>query len=285
LSALPQPAVRRRLWAVGSCAVIWIEGPDAASFLHGLVTAGVADMPVRAGRLALLLDAKGHIVAPLQIVRDAAEGFTLITAPELADSVHADLERFHFSEDLVILGPEVTTQITVDDDLIPPDVGVAAPGWVPGTAIVVCEDPSRAAPPPGLDTDGADELERRRIRAGRPVVGIDTGPSTLVQEAMLEDVAVDFTKGCYLGQETVARAQHRGRVNRRLRGLISTTPLEVGAMIRYDGRTVGAVSSAVEDPLLGALALGIVRREVPDGATVEVGAAHASATLSPLPIP
>jgi folate-binding Fe-S cluster repair protein YgfZ len=57
LSALPQPAVRRRLWAVGSCAVIWIEGPDAASFLHGLVTAGVADMPVRAGRMALLLDA------------------------------------------------------------------------------------------------------------------------------------------------------------------------------------------------------------------------------------
>jgi len=285
LTTTPAHADPPNLWAVGSCGVIWVEGPDAASFLHGLVTAGVTDLPVSSGRLALLLDAKGHIVAPLQIVRDAAESFTVITAPELVVGLYADFERFHFSEDLAILGPEITTQVTVDQDATTGDGGLVAPGWIPGTSIVLCDDPALATPPSRRTTDGVDELERRRIRAGRPVVGIDTGPSTLVQEARLEDVAVDFTKGCYLGQETVARAQHRGQVNRRLRGLVAAAALAVGADIHFDGRTVGTVTSVADDPQLGVIALAIIRREVPDGAIVGVGPDATPATVSPLPIP
>jgi folate-binding protein YgfZ len=274
----------RRLWAVGSCGVIWVEGPDAGSFLHGLVTCSVTDIAVADGRLALLLDAKGHIVAPLQIVRDDRESFTLITTPELVGGLHANLERFHFSEDLVILGPEVTTQITIDEGAAPQDAGLVAPGWIPKTSVVVSEDPAVVAPPPGFAAAGAAELERRRIRAGRPVVGVDTGPATLVQEARLEDVAVDFTKGCYLGQETVARAQHRGQVNRRLRAVVSSGALAHGQEIRFDGQTVGTITSVADDPEFGTIALGIIRREVPDGAQVAVGDDARAATVRPLPL-
>ena len=270
--------------AVATCGLVWVEGHDAASFLHGLVTCSVTDLPVGEGRLALLLDAKGHIGVQLQIVRDAEAGFTLITDAAAAAALVGDLERFHFSEDLEVLGPETSPQLIVTVASPPEGVGVVAPGWIPGTWTVVTDDPEAIMARLGCTPARAGALERARIRAGVARVGIDTGDTTLVQEVGFEDRAVDFTKGCYLGQETVARAQHRGQVRRALRGLVAGAPLAAGDEVRYADRTVGTIGSAAADPELGVIALGVLRRDVPDGAEVRVGQDGVPATVRPLPL-
>jgi len=263
---------------------VWVEGPDAATFLHGLVTCNVTALAVGHGCLALLLDAKGHIITQLQIVRDDADAFTLIAEPAAARRLAEDLNRFHFSEDLEILGPEAATLVTLSDDIDPSTLGIAAPGWIPGTCVVVVDDPAAAIALCGGIASTAEALEVLRITAGVARVGVDTGPKTLVQEVLLGDRAVDFSKGCYLGQETVARTQHRGQVNRVLRGLVGRAPLPVGAEVRWDERVVGAVSSATTDPALGAIAMGVLRREVPDQATVSVGPSAILATVCGFPL-
>lgn len=269
---------------VGNCALIWVEGPDAASFLHGLVTCDVTGLEVGGGHLALLLDAHGHITAPVQIVRDADEGFTLITDPAAADGLLADLERFHFSEDLVLLGPAAAETVTTDAVGAGLIDGVRAPGWLPETVTVVVDDAAMAIARLAAPAVAADEAERLRIRAGVPRIGIDTGPKTLVQETRLTDRVVDFTKGCYLGQETVARAQHRGQVRRVLRGLVAAAPIAPGDAVHDADTPIGTVTSVADDPELGVIALGILRRDTPDGAVVHVGADRVAATIRPFPL-
>jgi tRNA-modifying protein YgfZ len=148
----------------------------------------------------------------------------------------------------------------------------------------VADDPESAATRLGCAQADISELELLRIRAGVARVGTDTGPTTLVQEAGFEARAVDFTKGCYLGQETVARAQHRGQVHRSIRGLVADAPLAVGAHVHFADRVVGTITSAAVDPELGAIALAILRREVPDGGAVGVGPGAVPATVRPLPL-
>jgi folate-binding protein YgfZ len=114
-----------------------------------------------------------------------------------------------------------------------------------------------------------------RIAAGVARVGIDTGPSTLVQEAALEARAVSFEKGCYLGQETVARLQFRGRANRALRGLVLAGPAETGAPVVVAGREVGRLTSVAATPDLGLVGLAILRRELEPGSSPDVGAVSA----------
>jgi tRNA-modifying protein YgfZ len=274
----------RPLCVVGVCGLIWVEGPDAASFLHGLVTCDVSGLAVGEGHLALLLDARGHITAALQIVRDDTSSFTVITEAEAAAGLFADLERFHFSEDLVLLGPEEAATVTTDPGAAVALDGVRAPGWMPGTVTVVVDDPLSAAARLAVPPADIGETERLRIRAGVPRIGIDTGPKTLVQEALLTDRVVDFTKGCYLGQETVARAQHRGQVNKLLRGLVAERPLPPGGEVHDHDRAIGTVTSVAADPELGVIALGILRRDVPDGAAVTVGPDAVPATVCPLPL-
>jgi folate-binding protein YgfZ len=110
--------------------------------------------------------------------------------------------------------------------------------------------------------------------------------NTLAQEATLEALgAISFTKGCYTGQETVARVHFRGHVNRTLRGLTSVAPLERGApLLTADGAAVGDVRSAVLSPRLGHIAIAMIRREAADGSTVRVGTpAGAEARIVGLP--
>ena len=148
------------------------------------------------------------------------------------------------------------------------------PSILPGAVDAVVDDAGAAV--------AASGLPRRRPRPSRwpgspPArarVGRDTGPTTLVQEAALEDDAVSFEKGCYLGQETVARISYRGRVNRRLRGLrFAGGPPATGGRVLLDGREVGRMTSAAATPDLGPIGLAILRREAEDAATVAVEAA------------
>jgi len=104
---------------------------------------------------------------------------------------------------------------------------------------------------------------------------------TMPQEAGINDRAVSFSKGCYVGQETVARLHYRGKPNRHLRGLKLTEPAERGADIVLGEKVVGRLGSTSVSPRLGPIALALVRREAPPGTTVEVGGAPAE--VVPLP--
>ena len=123
-----------------------------------------------------------------------------------------------------------------------------------------------------------DELERLRVLAGTPRWGREIDDRILPAEAGLDDRAISFTKGCYPGQEPVARLRHRGRANRGLRLLeIEGDELPAyDAELSYDGKAVGRVTSAVRDDGRMA-ALAYVRREVPEDAELDVGDATARA--------
>jgi folate-binding protein YgfZ len=122
-----------------------------------------------------------------------------------------------------------------------------------------------------------------RIEHGRPRYGVDLDDTVIPQEAGLNERAVSFTKGCYVGQETVARLFYRGKPNRHLRGLRAATPLAPGDELRYGERVAGRVTSATVSPRLGPIALAFVRREAPPGSTVAVGQGAVAAEVVELP--
>jgi folate-binding protein YgfZ len=122
-----------------------------------------------------------------------------------------------------------------------------------------------------------------RVEHGRPRYGIDLDESTIPQEAALNERAVSFTKGCYVGQETVARLYYRGKPNRHLRGLRLSAPVAPGAELHLGERSVGQLGSSVVSPGLGPIGLGLVRREAEPGATVAVGEQSIEAVVCELP--
>ena len=140
----------------------------------------------------------------------------------------------------------------------------------------------------GATPVGEAAAEIVRVEHGRPRYGVDMNESTIPQEAGLNERAVSFTKGCYVGQETVARLYYRGKPNRHLRGLRfleppDPTPPVSDDELRLGDRPVGHLSSVVESPRLGTIALALVRREASPGDTLAVGEHGATAELIELP--
>jgi tRNA-modifying protein YgfZ len=128
-----------------------------------------------------------------------------------------------------------------------------------------------------------ESAEIVRVEHGRPRYGVDLDDSVIPQEADLNERAVSFTKGCYVGQETVARLYYKGKPNRHLRGLRLSEPVPAGAELRLGERAVGHLSSSVLSPVYGPIGLGLVRREAEPGASVSVGEDGASAEVVELP--
>jgi folate-binding protein YgfZ len=243
-----------------------VSGPDAADYLERMVSNAVASLPVGASCDALLLNAKGRVIAPLRLLRRAEDDFLLLTEPELADTVRAVLLRSRFAAKAEI-------------DLEPHDSYVLlGDGPPPGATAVATSDYGVPAwevldhPIARSELVPDDELERLRIDAGTPAWGKEIDDRVLPAEAGLVERAVSFTKGCYPGQEPIARLHHRGHVNRRLR-VVELEGESIPARdeeIRHGEKAVGRVTSAVPG-----LALGYVRTEVPDDAELAVGAARA----------
>jgi folate-binding protein YgfZ len=123
----------------------------------------------------------------------------------------------------------------------------------------------------GIEPVSEEAAECLRIESGRPRHGFEMGPDTIPQEAGLNDRAVSFEKGCYVGQETVARLHYKGKPNRFLRGLRLTAEAESGAPISFGDRQVGTIGSFCVSPAHGPIALALVRREAAVGDTVRVG--------------
>ena len=275
-----------RAGVAGSADVVWVEGPDASSFLQGLLTQDVAALRPGGADQALLLDAKGRIRASMRVHRDGPDGFTLLTPPGRGAALLDALTGYHFSENLELLGPEPVTLLTlagVDRDAAAELGDLVMDGQVPGTLDLLTEDPEGALI--ALDAMGApaESLEIRRIEAGVPEIGRDTAETTLVQEAGLEGATVSFDKGCYLGQETVARVAHRGGVRRLLRGLLLERTVPPGTPVLYEGREVGRATSVAVSPQRGPVALAILRREAEPGTSVRAGTTDASVVEVPFP--
>ena len=155
---------------------------------------------------------------------------------------------------------------------------------------VLCDTPVLGAVRAALLDAGAlaaseATAEIVRVERGLPRYGVDLDESVIPQEAGLNERAVSFTKGCYVGQETVARLYYRGKPNRHLRGLRLSAPAAPGEELRLGERSVGRLGSIVESPRLGAIALALVRREAAPGNTLAVGAHGTVAELLELPFP
>ncbi len=137
----------------------------------------------------------------------------------------------------------------------------------------------------GAVTVSQDAAECLRIEHGRPRYGIDLDDTVIPQEAGLNERAVSFTKGCYVGQETVARLHYRGKPNRYLRGLRLSAPAATGEELRLGDRPVGRIASTVVSPTLGPIALALVRREAQPSAVLSVGEHGTNAEVLVLPFP
>ena len=123
-----------------------------------------------------------------------------------------------------------------------------------------------------------------RVESGRPRFGREMSAATIPQEAGIDGRAVSFTKGCYIGQETVARLHYKGKPNRHLRGLRLEAPVTRDDAIALEGRDVGRVGTAVVSPALGPIALAVIRREAAPGALVEVGESGVGGQVVDLPV-
>lgn len=162
--------------------------------------------------------------------------------------------------------------------LIRTDVGLDA--LFDAAAIELVRKAMEATGAVGVSEAAAEIL---RVEHGRPRYGIDLDETTIPQEAGLNERAVSFTKGCYVGQETVARLYYRGKPNRHLRGLRLSEPVESGAELRLGERPIGHLGSSVASPVHGPIGLALVRREAELGDTVAIDGGGASAVVSELP--
>ena len=268
----------------GTCELVWLEGPDADRFLQGLVTNDVIGLAVGGSCRALLLDNKGHINADMRVIRTGPQDFTLVTGSGHAERLVTLLDEYHFSEDVDIVGPEPFACVTLSDVNQSPIAGadLVLPGLVPGTIDAIGVDAGPIIAAAGAAPLDAAVLEARRIAAGVPIFGVDFTSANLVQEAGLE-TTVSFDKGCYLGQETVARVHYRGQVNLRLRGVLLGAPVPAGTTVHAGDRQVGVLTSVAESPEHGPIGLAIMRREVGVGDPIRVEGRTELASVVDLP--
>jgi tRNA-modifying protein YgfZ len=240
-------------------AYVRVSGPDAEDYLQRMVSNDVSGEVCD----ALLLTAKARVIAPLRVWRRGDDDFLLLTEPELGEIVRATLLRSRFAAKCEIEFEEHTSAVVFGEaDGIPdPDYGVPA--------VEVLDEPLEP-------TIADDALEAMRIVAGTPRFGREIDDRVLPAEAGLVERAVSFTKGCYPGQEPIARLHHRGHANRGLRVLVVDGDELPGhdTEVVFDGRPVGRVTSAARDGDR-IVALAFVRVEVPAEAELDVGAVKA----------
>jgi len=239
-----------------------VSGHDAQDFLERMLSNDVASLDGSEGRPALLLTAKGRIIAPLKVVRTAPEAFLLVTdASELAGPVATALRAARFASRCEI-------EVRPWEGFVQLGSEAALPAFRTGDYGTEAWETWREA---GAVAEAADAaaLEELRIEAGTPAWGKELDEGILPAEAGLDATHISFDKGCFPGQEPIARLHYRGHANRRLRRL-EVSEANPGDEIVWNGKVVGRVTSAAPGR-----ALGYVRTAVPDDAVLNVGGGQA----------
>lgn len=274
-----------------------VRGTEAADFLQGQVTNDVEGLAPGEGCYAAILNHKGKFRADMRILRDE-EGFWIDTEPIGLVPVRWTLETYAIGRDvrhedvtearalLSLVGPRAREALAV----APPADEHA---WVDGEhgryvatdlgVDVICHAAAAGAVRTALGVPEVSEAaaECVRIESGRPRLGYDMDGETIPQEAGVNERAVNFEKGCYVGQETVARLHWKGKPNRHLRGLRLSAPAERGAELRLGDRVVGRVGSTCVSPVHGPIALALVRREAEPGDTLAIDGGTTAEIVEP----
>ncbi len=293
-----------------------VAGPDASDFLQSQVTNDVASLRSGEGCYSALLTRKGKIQADLTALR-RDDDFLIGTEPVALKTLLESL-RMHsightveiqdLSDTLGVMtlhGPKSVEAIqnALNEKIDMPRAQYEhVPGRIAGKEVRVMSTGAAAGFDLILSRDDLREVSTRleevgcipaspevaeciRIESGVPRYGIDMTSENFPAEAGIEDRAVNFEKGCYVGQEPVARMHYRGHPNRFLRGLACDTPPGSGVRVILDDGEVGAVSSVCVSPRLGPIALAILRKEVNPGDEVLLGPAGERAKVVTLPFP
>jgi folate-binding protein YgfZ len=284
-----------------------VKGPEAAEYLQGQLTNDIEAVEPGDGAYAALLDRKGHMQADMRVLRPGEEPELLLDLePEGLEAARRHLQMYKIGREVDVNDESETHSLI---SLIGPRaVEIAGTAALPGNACetttiggaqcvavgtgagidLIFAAAKREGVREALLTAGAVEVspeaaEILRIESGRPRFGAEMGTATMPAEAGIVEQAVSFTKGCYIGQETVARLHYKGKPNRHLRGLRFSAPAQRGATLRLGEKEVGSVGSAAVSPALGPVGLAILRREAEPGATLAVGEDGVTAEVVALP--
>ena len=285
-----------------------LTGPEAKAFLHGQVTNDIEGLEPGRGCYAAFLTHKGKMLGDMRVL-DLGDELLLDTERATLQELFNMIRRFKLGSDvelhkrtlemglLSLVGPDARRVAGADgaraerarqrarrDRRARRSCSSATDVGVDVFAPAETTDAVRAA----LEAAGAvpvteEAAETLRVEHGRPRYGVDLDDGTIPQEAGLNERAVSFTKGCYVGQETVARLFYRGKPNRHLRGLRLSAPAATGDALRLGEKEVGRVGSVALSPTYGPIALAIVRREAAPGDTLAVGEDGATAEVVALP--
>jgi folate-binding protein YgfZ len=284
-----------------------VTGPEAAEYLQGQLTNDTEAIEPGEGLYAALLDRKGHMQADMRVLRPG-EGpdLWLDLEPEGLESARRHLGMYKIGREVDVV--DATAERAILSLIGPRAVEIAGSAPLPenacgevtiggaqclavGTAAgidVFAPAAERDRVQAALLAAGAVEVSHEaaeilRIESGRPRFGAEMGTETMPAEAGIVEAAVSFTKGCYIGQETVARLHYKGKPNRHLRGLKLSTPAQPGAPLQLGEKEVGTLGSATVSPAFGPIGLAILRREAEPGATLAVGEDGVTAEVVALP--
>jgi folate-binding protein YgfZ len=291
-----------------------LTGPGGVEFLNGQVTNELATLEPGEGRYAAFLTNKGKMLGDLRILApagaDGASGIEVLLDTErvalqpLFDMIRrfkvgyaVELHKRTLERGLLsLIGPDAARVAGADE--LAAEEHANAPLDIAGIETLavrtdvgidlICDATSTEQLAAALRERGAKTVSEQaaeclRIERGRPRYGAELDETVIPQEAGLNDRAVSFTKGCYVGQETVARLHWRGKPNRHLRGLRLSAPAQSGGELRLGERSVGHLASTTVSPTFGPIGLALVRREAEPGSVVSVGAEGVTGEVVELP--
>jgi folate-binding protein YgfZ len=283
-----------------------VLGRDGAEYLQGQLTNDVEAVAVGEGQYAALLDRKGHMQTDMRLIRVGEDAILLDLEPAAKDIALKHLTMYSIGRDVQVgdasaergavslIGPravEIAGTAPLPEFANEPatvaGIDVVAVGTRDGIDLLapLAERDRLVA---ALTEAGAVEVspeavEILRVESGVPRFGAEMDTATMPAEAAIVEDAVSFTKGCYIGQETVARLHYKGKPNRHLRGLRLSGAAAPGAALRLGEKEVGTLGGAVVSPALGPIGLAIVRREAEPGTELAVGEDGVTAEVVALP--
>lgn len=275
-----------------------VHGDEAGEYLQSQLTNDIDLAEPGSGVYAALLNRKARILADMRVLCITAADYLLVLEQEGFQAALEHLDMYRIGRQAEVAEPDPPISVVsligpgLEDrtGLVPGPEFQHRQATVAGQQCIAVSAPIGDTPAFDLLIEAAnvdallaalasddvprvseEAIEILRIEAGTPRFGHEVGPAVMPAEAGIVERAVNFEKGCYIGQEPVARLHYRGRPNRLLRKLALSAPAAVGATLKLEDRELGALTSSCISPANGALGLAVVRREAEPGTIVEVG--------------